>query len=170
MLDGRVFAIAPLGPRAPIVAHTRIAGEPEREVPMGSAITALAVRNDLRIATQAQRFEFRAQLRGWLKAPVGGVALGPIAMDGAGNCAAAFGANAFAEIFLVTANVENLHLGPAQALDDVRIRRADFLARLALEARRLEYGRNVGKLLAGNRSQAAIEHPDPLMPHPFEQP
>src|ERR1700733_9608039 len=111
MLDWQVVVIAPLSPRAEIVPHVRIAGDLQREVRMRRAVAALAVGDYLGGRIEPERFELCAQLGGRFHDSVRIYRGRPILMIGTGNRAAMFRAHAFAEVFGIAANVEDLHLG-----------------------------------------------------------
>src|SRR2546430_6320030 len=108
MLVGHVVAITPFRPRAPVIAHARIARELERDIRMRRAIPTLAVRNDLRIGMQAQRLELGAQLFRRLDVTFRRVTCGPIAMHRAWYRAAAPRPHELAEILRIAAHIENL--------------------------------------------------------------
>ena len=72
MLHRQFVAIAPFAPRAQVIAHARIAGEAQRDVGVGGAVAALAVRNDLALRIESERR--RTPARNWaagLKRPSG---------------------------------------------------------------------------------------------------
>src|SRR5205823_5273149 len=62
MLDRQIDAIAPLFPRADIIARTRIAEQPKREIRVSRAIAALTVRNHFLVARDARELIHLAQL------------------------------------------------------------------------------------------------------------
>src|SRR5580698_102553 len=128
MLYRLIVAITLFAPRAEVVAHTRVAGNPQRDVGVGGAVAALAIRNDLALRIEAEALEFLAQLRGRFEAAVGGEVVGPVAMDRTGDRARMFGADPLAEIFLVGTHVENLHARASNMLDDIAARRDHILA------------------------------------------
>ncbi len=103
---------------------------------MRCAISALAVRDYLVVRIEAERLELRAQLGGRFHGSIGGKRSGPVLMVRSGNRAAMFRADALAEVFRIAANVEDLHIGTPELLEQLRIRRENLLARIELEIRR----------------------------------
>ena len=81
-----------------------------------------------------------------------------------------FRADALAEIFRIAANVEDLHLGPPELLEQMRIRRENFRARTELEIRRRELLDIGDQLLARRGLEPAVEHSRLWMSRVFERP
>ena len=86
---------------------------------MRRAITTLAVRNYLVGRIEAERLELRAQLCGRFHGAVGSKRRRPILMVRSRNRAAMFRADALAEVFLIAADVEDLHLATPELLEQI---------------------------------------------------
>src|SRR5882672_9427464 len=71
MLDRQIHAIAPLFPRADIIARTRIAEQAKREVRVSRAVAALTVRNHFLVARDARALVHLAQLVLRFEGPAG---------------------------------------------------------------------------------------------------
>jgi len=113
------------------------------------AVAALAVRNDFRIGAQTQRLELGAQLLGGFQKSFCRIRRRPIPMDRSRNRAAALGAHALAEIFLVAAHIEDLNIGTSEPLDQKIRRCGDVITRLAAKLRGLDGWGRVGEFFCG---------------------
>src|SRR5919204_3486477 len=100
-LDRQVFSIAPLLPRAGVVAHAWVAEETKRDIRVRRAIAALAVGHDLLVGRDPGPFVHRAKLGRGLEVSLRGEIARPFDVHGAGDCAAALRAHRGAVMFAV---------------------------------------------------------------------
>ena len=119
-LDGQIDAIAPLFPRSDVIAHARVADQPQRKIRMRCAVAALAIGDDFCVRRDTRAFVHLLQLRGGLERAIGAQVVRPFEMDGARNGAASRGPHRGAAVFSVAARVE-----------DDRSRRAEAIANVA---------------------------------------
>src|SRR5262249_52478578 len=99
VLDRQVGASAPPTPRTGIVADPRIPEEPERQVGIGRAIAALAVRDHFAVRRDAGVFVHLAQLVGGLERPIARDVARPLDVDGTWDRAPAGRANSGPAVF-----------------------------------------------------------------------
>src|SRR5271168_3374250 len=111
MVDRQIVMVAPFAPRAEIVPHPWIACEPQRDISVGGAVTALAIGHDFVFWPQPERLKFCPQLGWGLEAAVSADVMDPVAMNSTGNRAAVMSPYALAVVFLVSAHVEDLDSG-----------------------------------------------------------
>ena len=119
---------------------------------------------------EADGFELRAQLGGRFHGSIGAERCRPVLMQRARNRAATFRAHAFAEVFLIAANVEDLHAGTPDSLEQMCICRQDFRPRTELEVGGGDLVNLGCQRFTGQRLESAVEHSGLWMSRVFERP
>src|SRR5688500_10957293 len=98
MLDREIGAIAPLFPRTDVIPHSRVPNQPQRKVRMRSAISALAIGDDLSIRPHPGALVHRLQFRSRLECAAGGEILRPLEVHGTRHGAATGGSHGRAAV------------------------------------------------------------------------
>src|SRR5262249_1712905 len=141
-LDGEALAVAPLGPRADVVAYPRVAEHAQHQPGVGRAVAALAVGDHLTVAVQAELRVQRSQVGRRLQAARLEI-VDPFERDRARHPPAARGADLGAVVLAGTSRVDNLGAGVAEARQDVLAGR-DLLGARARPKRRARHRARLG--------------------------
>src|SRR5579875_598421 len=168
--DRQLFAVAPFAPRAEIIADAIEARQTQGVVGVSGAIAALTIGNDFLIGGKSKRFEHRPQFLRRLEFPGFIQVQQPVAINRAGNRAAAFGAHVLAVVFGFAAHVENAHRAVAQGIGYLFKCRQDFRTGRRSETRRPDWIGYRLKLHAIQRLQTAVENLYRGMAEIFENP